>query len=219
VIRNERRSVLIQVHPDKSIVVKAPNSASQERLDNILAKRYLWILKQQQFFQKFEPRANSKAYFLGESHMYLGRQYRLKFLKVNDRPCVKLQDGYFKVFSDDRDPVQIHRLISQWYREKAERIFSEILENCVSRFKKYKIAIPKLRIQKMKKRWGSYSTSNVLRLNLDLIKTCKACIRYVIIHELCHAIHPNHSRRFYELLKIQMHDWEKWKQLLEEQRL
>jgi predicted metal-dependent hydrolase len=199
-IRNDRKGVTIQVHPDKSVVVKVPKYATYERVDKIIERRFPWILNQKEFFRRFEPLPTPKEYFLGESHKYLGRQYRLKFFKVTDEPCVKLSDGYFKVFT-------------------AQQVFSEILEVSLSRFKKHKLSCPKLRIQQMTKRWGSYSASNILRLNLNLVKVPKACIRYVVIHELCHAVHPNHSAKFYRLLRMQLPGWEKWKERLEHERL
>ena len=67
----------------------------------------------------------------------------------------------------------------------------------------------------MEKRWGSCTTGGKIILNVELIKAPVSCITYVILHELCHLVHHNHSLAFYSLLESFMPDWRRWKQLLE----
>ena len=67
----------------------------------------------------------------------------------------------------------------------------------------------------MNKRWGSLSPKGTLTLNLNLIKAPVDCIDYVIVHELCHLIQPNHSPKFYKLIKKLMPDYQKLKNKLE----
>jgi len=67
----------------------------------------------------------------------------------------------------------------------------------------------------MKLRWGSCSANGNIILNPELIKAPKACIEYVIIHELCHLLHRNHTKAFFALQSRVMPDWEKWKNKLE----
>ena len=52
-------------------------------------------------------------------------------------------------------------------------------------------------------------------LNAQLIKVPRPCIEYVITHELCHLVHPDHTKAFWELLQKEMPDWERWKNKLE----
>ena len=67
----------------------------------------------------------------------------------------------------------------------------------------------------MEKRWGSCTPQQKIILNPELIKAPVVCINYVILHELCHLVHHNHSKAFYRLLENFMPDWQKYKQLLE----
>ncbi|HAD80758.1 MAG TPA: hypothetical protein DCF99_17295 [Flavobacteriaceae bacterium] len=80
------------------------------------------------------------------------------------------------------------------------------------RFKEYEISLSH---KFLKKRWGSCATNGNILLNTELIKASKICIEYVIIHELCHLIHPNHSKDFYELLTELLPNWQKIKHKLE----
>jgi predicted metal-dependent hydrolase len=72
-----------------------------------------------------------------------------------------------------------------------------------------------LYIQDMPKRWGSCTPKGKIILNPELIKAPRACIEYVIIHELCHLIHHDHTQKFFDLQTKEMPNWVKWKERLE----
>lgn len=74
---------------------------------------------------------------------------------------------------------------------------------------------PSLVIRKMNKRWGSFLKGKKIFLNPLLIQAPKECIDYVITHELCHMKYKNHDKRFYELLKSKIKNWEEVKEKLE----
>lgn len=67
----------------------------------------------------------------------------------------------------------------------------------------------------MPTRWGSCTPKGKVILNPELIKAPKGIIEYVIIHELCHLIHHNHTKSLYDLQEKIMPDWKKWKERLE----
>lgn len=80
----DRKSLEITVYPDKKVIVKAPASASVNAIKKYMEKRVRWIKKQLVYFSQFEPRTPPRQYVGGESHLYLGRKYRLKIL-IADR--------------------------------------------------------------------------------------------------------------------------------------
>ena len=73
----------------------------------------------------------------------------------------------------------------------------------------------KTRYSVMKRRWGSCNPQNRITFNIELVKTPIQCVDYVIVHEICHLVHPNHDKSFYRTIRIIMPDWQKRKERLE----
>jgi predicted metal-dependent hydrolase len=84
------------------------------------------------------------------------------------------------------------------------------------RFQHLPIHSPKLTIRRMKSRWGSCGANGAVTLNLKLIQVGKPLIDYVIVHELCHLVEHNHSKRYYALLDRMLPDWRTRRQRLNE---
>ncbi len=209
-----RKSLEIAVHPDKSVVVKAPQTSTLEAIEEKIKKRARWIKRQIAYFNQFDPRTPDRKYVGGESHLYLGRKYRLK-IELSDKDKVLLKNGYFCIEATSSKPDHIEKLMDSWYRRRAKMYLSRIFDDCWENFKKGDLKKPNLKMQKMDKRWGSLSEKGQLTLNVNLIQTPKECIEYVVIHELCHLIHHNHGTEFYKLLDRTLPDWMKRKHKLE----
>ena len=209
-----RKSLEIAVHPDKSVVVKAPQSSTLEAIEEKIKKKARWIKHQIAYFNQFDPRTPNRKYVGGESHLYLGRKYRLK-IEVSNKDKVLLKNGYFCIEATSSKPDHIQQLMEAWYRRRAKMYLSKNFDDCWEGFKKGDLNKPNLKLQKMDKRWGSLSGKGQLTLNVNLIQTPKECIEYVVIHELCHLIHHNHGTEFYKLLDRTLADWMKRKHKLE----
>lgn len=208
----DRKTLGITITPDMEVLVKAPMDTPLLKIKQIVHKRAPWIIKQQGFFLAFHPKTPARKYVSGESHLYLGRQYQMKVTlgKKND---VKYKGRLIEVVTKDKTKTKA--LVKDWYRTKAKEKFAEIAEPHIQRFKKYKVEPKGLYLQEMKNRWGSCTPKGKIILNLELIKAPKRCIEYVIIHELCHLIHHDHTQKFIDLQTKEMPDWEKWKNKLE----
>ena len=214
ILHLKRKTVEIAVHPDKSVVVKAPLGSDLEEVVRRVRRRAEWIHHQMLYFEKFEPKTPPRRHVSGESHLYLGRKYRLK-IRRSLTPQVLLRSGYFHIQSPNLSPNHIQKLLEEWYFQKASTCFQAVFHLCWEQFKKNAVAKPSLKIRKMKGRWGSLSKSGRLTLNLDLIKAPKECIEYVVIHELCHLSHRYHDSDFYKLLDRCLPDWVQRKHKLE----
>lgn len=105
--------------------------------------------------------------------------------------------------------------MKDWYHARAKIKFPEIAEPIVAIFENKGVSPSGIYIMKMKNRWGSCTQNGKIILNSELIKAPRPCIEHVIMHEMCHLLHPNHTKEFFALLTKLMPDWEKWKNRLE----
>jgi zinc metalloprotease len=211
IIKKEVKNITLKVRPNGEAILTAPKTASDEHISFILEKRAKWIVKKREFFASFKT--PQKEYVSGEDFEYLGRSYRLKVVQ-SKQERVKLQCGYLELFVKDKGDIKRkENLIYEWYHEKATLYFFNILQE----FNKIvKQDIKNIKIRQMKTRWGSCNPyKSYINLNIELIKKPKACIEYVVFHELVHLVHPSHSKQFYDYLFLYMSDWEKRKKILE----
>lgn len=213
---SSRKSLGITVNPDTTVIVKAPEEKEYSKIINRVKKKGRWILKQKDHFESFLPNTPQRQYISGETHLYLGKQYRLKLFEDNEEK-VKMIRGYIQVFTKDKTNKQrIKGLLTQWYRNHFEKKVNAHLEANLEYFQEYNLEKPEIHIRKMKNRWGSCTPKGKIIINPEIIKAPGRCIDYVIIHELCHLIHPTHNKDFYRLQSKIMPDWQKWKFRLDE---
>ena len=217
VVRRRRKTLEIAVEPDASVVVAAPVDAPLDAIMEKVRKRAAWIRGQQRSFSQFMPRTPERRYLAGETHLYLGRQYRLKVVRTG-RPGVELIRGFIIVHTREPDrPEVTRRLVEGWYGKQARAKFAERLEASLAKFPDPEAFRPAgLIVRRMEKRWGSLSPSGRLLLNRRLIEAPVDTIDYVIAHELCHMAEPHHGAAFYQLLDRVMPDWAGRKGRLEE---
>lgn len=215
VVFAKRRTLEISVLPTGEVEVTAPIGTVMERIEDKVKLRARWILRQKNYFGQFNPRTAPRQYLSGETHLYLGRRYRLKVEKA-DEAGVRLSRGILTV----RDSIipsreRVEELVGQWYREKALDLFRNLFEEQLT-LGGQETSKPRLQVKAMRTRWGSLSKGGILTLNPDLIRAPKECIEYVVCHELCHLRHHDHGRGFYKLLAKRMPDWARRKDRLEE---
>lgn len=208
-----RRTLGIEVHPDQRVLVKAPPGCSVEEIALRVRRRAAWISRQIADFERYRPRMPQRQYLSGETHLYLGRQYRLKLMS-GETQVVAMRRGQLEVsLSGRKDVVNVKSLLQRWYLDRARAVFSEVLDQCLE------VAgasvRPRLIVREMQSRWGSLSPAGTMTLNTRLIQAPRPCIEYVVAHELCHLQHRDHDARFYRHLTRLMPDWEKRKQRLE----
>lgn len=210
----KRKSLGIKVYPDNQVEVLAPFDAREEKILERVKVKAPWILKQIDQFNTYKPSAPARRFINGETHLYLGRQYRLKIVP-DEVDVIKAYRGQLWMYAQNPTAEELKKQLDTWYKQKASVIFTELLEEVLPKFKRYKILQPVLSIRSMSKRWGSCTPGGRIILNTELIKAPKGSIEYVIIHELCHLVHHNHTRAFQSLQSRMMPDWRKWKDRLE----
>lgn len=191
------RNTYLRVKDDLKIYVTTNTFTSNKEIENIIIKNQDSIVK---MIEKQEKRCENN-----EGFFYLGKKYDIIY---TSSPGIVL--GQEKVFIN-RDVD-----LDKWYKKEAEKIFKEHLDNCYSNFTK-RIPYPSLTIRKMTTRWGVCNTKDHrVTLNLELMKKPIYCLDYVIMHELSHLIHANHSKDFWSLVEENCPDYKKIKKILKE---
>ena len=202
-----RKTLAIDVNPDLTVVVTAPKDTEDSAVEQKMHKRASWIVQQQRFFENYLPSIPVRRYVSGESHRYLGRQYRLRVHK-GKKDSVQMARGQINVFlTDPSKKGRIKSLVVGWFRQRAEVVFGELFDAMVAKAERHNISADSFEIRLMKNRWGSCTQEGRILLNPHLIIAPKSCIEYVIVHELCHLKHYNHGAEFFELLALLVPNW------------
>jgi predicted metal-dependent hydrolase len=208
---SKRKTLGITVTPEMDVLVMAPTGVPLEKIREKVKGKAAWILANQSRFLVYHPKTPKRKFVSGETHLYLGRQIRLK-VTLGKRPEVRLGHGIEVVVSEKSE---VGKVMKQWYRERAIMKFEEISRPLVEKFRRFSRVVPKLYLKEMPTRWGSCTSTGKIILNPELIKAPRGCIEYVVLHELCHLVHRNHSKGFFDLQSRLMPDWGKWKARLE----
>ena len=213
--RTDRKTLAITVRPDASVVVTAPKEADIEAIKAKVGKRALWILRQRALFEEYLPPTPRRQFIGGETHRYLGRQYRLKIGEGADESVTLNRPHIFVQVRNKKDTKRVKGLVEAWLTERARFAFQRSMTECLPTLKAYVTTRPKLLLRRMPKRWGSWTKRGAIYLNPELVKAPRSCIDYVVTHELCHLVYGNHGEGFYDLLQRVMPDWQKRKARLE----
>ena len=210
-IRTDRvKSASIDVE-DNLVKVTVPKNLSDERIEELIKGRILWI-KQKLALQASAIVSKPKEYVDGEAFAYLGRNYRLKCAKGLEE-SVKLKSGYLNVTSKNgkRNSEHIKAAIEQWYRTKA-------LSRLVNKTKRYsailKVEPTSINLKDYKAMWGSCSPKGVVSYNWRIILAPHKIVDYIVVHELCHLIEPNHSSKYWKQVRSVIPDYENSKEWL-----
>lgn len=211
----DRKRLSISVHPDRSVTAVAPADRSIEDVLTYLRRHRSWIARQRRHIELYQPLPEEKRYVSGETHLYLGHQYRLR-IRRSEEATVKLVGRFFNVgMPKPKQPRAVADALAAWYRSHADRILCNRLSRCREAITSLRSKNVRFRIGLMRGRWGSCSKAGTITLNADLVKAPVHCIDYVIMHELCHLIVHDHSPAFFRLLGRCMPDWKIRKERLD----
>ena len=186
--KKSTKNTYIRVKDDLTVYVTTNYFTSDRSIVKLLEENYNSIVKMVNK-QKIKNSNNEKFNYLGKSYDVIYSEY------------YDISFGENKVFLNKNVDID------KWYKRQAKIIFKEHLDMVYNRFSK-SICYPDLRIRKMSTRWGVCNTKlKVVTLNLELIKRDTKYLDYVIVHELSHLIHPNHSSSFWSLVEENCPDY------------
>lgn len=209
--RSDRRTLGIAVEPGGQLRVTAPRRAELGRIEGVLRRRREWIQRQLRDARDRPPPSPRKQWVGGETHRYLGRQYRLRIRA--GKPSVSLEGGHFEVRVTRKDPELVKSGMERWYRDHARALFGRRTQALIDVTPRLRMKeAPEILVRQLSRRWGSCTPNGKLVLNTDVVKLPIGCVDYVLMHELCHQQVPHHGRQFWRLLEVCMPDWERWRE-------
>lgn len=219
--RKNVKNLNLRIRSDGTVYVSANSMVSTESIDEFVRKKKDFILRAVNRFRIIaDSSAGSKQYVSGETFYLLGRGLRLKVIK--DKKNQVSADGIY-IYLKTKEPENREknkRLVSRFIDAECIRVFTDILDELYPIIGKYGVNKPELKIRYMKTRWGScLPGKGIVTLNKRLIEMPRYCIEYVVMHELCHFVHPNHSKAYYAFLGSLMPDWRERKEWLENRYL
>lgn len=195
---SKRRKITITVERDCTVVVQAPNHASDEAIARIVEAKRFWIYEKTRHGQKYtdRPHPPGKELVSGESALYLGRSYRIEIVD-DETECIRFDQRFLVPASC---AYQKGGAMRRWYIARARE---RILPRVVKQARELGVSFGRARIVDSRYRWGSCTVRDNINLNWRLIKAPIFVIDYVIAHELAHLLEPNHTPRFWNIVKTQ----------------
>jgi predicted metal-dependent hydrolase len=207
--------VAIHVEPDARVLVDAPNAAPLADVLSAVKKRARWVSQHVNAARARLAHVLPREYVSGESLHYLGRRYRLKVvIDAVAKTEARMRGAFITVTTPEQASTPIKMALDAWYRQRAREVFVDRLTTIAAPLRWVK-QLPPTRLQFMTVQWGSCSPSGRITLNPLLVKAPRECIDYVLLHELCHLLHHNHSPKFYRTLYRHMPNWRAVKEKLD----
>lgn len=194
--KRENRNTYIRVKKDLTIYVTTNKFTSIKSIEKLIEDNYDKI---QKMIDNQEKKLENNSGFY-----YLGTKYDVVYVEYCD-----ISFGEKKVF------LNKNLDIDKWYKRQAKEIFSRHFDLIYNEFSK-NVPYPSLKIRKMTSRWGVCNTRlKTITLNLELIKRDTKFLDYVIVHELSHLVHADHSAKFWKLVEENMPNY---KELMKEMK-
>ncbi|MCT4621296.1 MAG: M48 family metallopeptidase [Marinisporobacter sp.] len=210
-----RKTLEIRIEPPHLVTVRAPKGVREEDVLKIVETKKKWIKDKLSFFKEMNYTKTKKEYVNGETFLYLGKAYSLKIIRALDmkEPSVKFENEMFYITTYTEDESILKKAMKEWYRKKT---LEEIIKR-IGYFQKHFLVKPNaIKIKDQKKRWGSCSSKMNLNFNLRCVMMPESIIDYLVVHEMCHMVHMNHSKAFWQLVRDILPDYKERRMWLKE---
>ena len=214
-----RRSIGFQVRPDGSVRVAAPAGTSRAWVAQQVLKKADWIVGHQTAFRQRAATAPpaGRSYEPGSPHYFQGQKLALRFAESAVVAVVGsfAADEVVVSAPTPPTPAQAEALLRGWYTAQAPALFAASLARVWPLFAEFSLTKPTLLVRQMRTRWGSCTPRSArIRLSPELVRAAPGCLDYVLLHECCHLLVPDHSAGFYALQTRLLPEWQRWKAAL-----
>ena len=203
-IRSKRKTLSLQINNNAELIVRAPNRLSIKKIEQFMHEKSDWISKKTRSIRARKTQAPS--YKEGEKFLYLGAEYPLKFNTTHSKG-LNFDGQTFNLSQGGKEAFLA------WYKSAFKKIALPRLEYYA---KNHKLKYQQVRLKNQKTLWGSCSGANNINLNYLLIGAPIFVIDYVLVHELCHTVHKNHSKSFWNLVETILPNYKASKRWLQD---
>ena len=211
IIRSRRRTIALEIARDAQLIVRAPYRTPFDFIEKVVFKKRFWIKEKQEFVKERCKKIVSKEFVSGEGFLYLGEIYKLEIVDASDI-AIAFNNG-FQISRKYLDAAK--EILIAWYKEQA---YQKISERAGWHSSLSGLKYNRIKISDAQRRWGSCSAKGNLNFSWRLIMAPLRVIDYVVAHELAHLEEKNHSKAFWNKVKIMLLDYEQYKDWLKENR-
>ncbi|MGA2935667.1 MAG: SprT family zinc-dependent metalloprotease [Syntrophobacteraceae bacterium] len=202
-VRKSARSktLRIVVHPDNRVVVSAPAAYPQKNIVQFVEKKADWIRKAIRANLQRGQQSQARIFETGEKLLYLGREYVLRVERGNSSQvilrdediCVRL----CMIVGSAPEPSVVKEHLLKWYQARA---LAKVKEKVPIYAGLIGVNPRLVTIKTLKSRWGSCSIHGRISLAWHIMMAPEPILDYLIVHELCHMVHHNHSAEYWDLV-------------------
>ncbi|MEG2338405.1 MAG: SprT family zinc-dependent metalloprotease [Clostridium sp.] len=194
------KNITLRIKSDGTVNLTVPFGVSKEAALRFLSSKEKWIEEKLKKVNASKVNVNLK-FNTGDKLLYLGDEYTLKVCR--GKPVVNIEGQNIVIYVDNVDDYEgKKKLIHNWYLDRAKEVFMEYInkwEDITG------LNVSKVTIRPMKTRWGSCNHRlHKINLNLEMIRRSRDFIDYVVLHEVAHIKHNNHSKEFWDFVKLYM---------------
>ena len=196
IIYRKRKTMSLEINRDGIINVIAPNGLDKTFIVNKVKNKSDWIIKKLDEIEVLNNNRYTRSYESGDIFLYLGNEYILEVLvdKTTIGTSVSLENNKLIVRANSNNKDVIQRALKNWYTDETLGIVKE-------RINYYKLffedTVTSIKIKDQKSRWASCTYKNEILFNLRCSMMPIQIIDYIVVHEMCHMEHRNHSKDFY----------------------
>jgi len=190
IIRKKRKTLGIKVSQQGEVIVLAPYQVNIKTIENILAKRKDWIV---------EAKNSIKRYVSGDSFLFLGEEYVINLIETQDNnKSIEFNGSKFNVFINEESVNNLNNKIKELLYSKYKEDFLKMINYRMSSLAQIIGVKPnEVSVRYQKTIWGSCSYDDNISINFKLALAPLEVVDYILIHELCHILHKNHSKEFW----------------------
>ena len=196
---NRRRSVQIRVPRPDCLELAAPAGMSWPKIRELVETKRTWILRQVQRLEAVAANPANAALTHGSTILYQGIPHTLLLLadgtgraSVTYSAC-NISVHLSELVGEDNDPAVLNTL-KKWYLKQSQQQLRERTQYWSAQIG---VRPSRISLRDQKTRWGSCSSRGTISFNWRVIMAPPAVLDYLVVHELCHMLHPNHSPAYW----------------------